>query len=581
MRLKFILPAMAALAVMPAQGTYIFNTRFNSGRVPAVMTAVDNDGEPLSQADYRIGYTTDGWTVAMVTGGQYAALSPSHSHTMNPQSNLLSCPALVISGQRPMLRWNGRSIHPAFPEAYRVLVQETGSETPQVVFEIAAEEDQWRTRAVDLSPWIGKEVVISFECVSVNKYMLAIDDLYIGDPEEVNYKGVVTSPEYVGLAWGYPGQDEGYAAVTGIVENMGMPLASGRLVCMSDGQEVASEPIADFLCGDALDYRFDIPVSLDKATPYTIEVEDADGQRTVVVDNRVFCSHFPRTLLLDEFTGLWCNNCTSGMLEVERMERRFGSQLVSLTLHVNDELECAEYRQGTSVFNVPWMMLNRNSDVAGESTSRFEPELDAPTVAHIEISGYEISGSQLLAQAKVTWATDLVNSGDRYRVGYVLTHDVVTDEPVTSMAQSNGIGTVQGERFYYLPSKVRSDLSPNRNVVVSGEHAHQGRPYTLPAEMKAMEPFTAEWSMFKPEALSDLSDAHLVAYVVDSANGRVLNACVQDLDAEVVSVCPPAVDVDDAGMPAEYYTLDGIRVDKPGRGLHIERKGSRVRKVIF
>lgn len=581
-RLKLVFLTLAAISAVPGQAAYLFNTKFNSGRVPAVMTAVDRDGEPLSTSDYRVGFTTDGWTVGMVTGGQYAALSPSHTRTQVAQSNLLSCPAVTVVGERPMLRWNGRSIHPSCPEAYRVLVQEKESESAVTVFETSAEDDQWRTRAVDLTPWMGKEIIVSFECVSVNKYLLGIDDVYIGDPEEVNYKGFVTTPEYVGLAWGYPGQEEGSATVRGRVENMGMPLASGRIVCMSGGNEIASMPLErEFRCGDSLDFAFDVPVRLDQPTPYTIEVEDAEGNRTVAVENRVFCSWFPRTHLVDEFTGLWCNKCPEGLLEVERLERRFGSQMVALSVHVNDVLECAEYRKNSTVYSVPWLMLNRDSQSGGSSTSGFESGYDIPTEVFIEISKYELSEGGVSAEAQVTWAKDVDNSGDRYRVGYVLARDVVTEQPDRQYNQSNGLGTVRAERFYYLGTSVNSDLSPVYNSVVSGEYAHAGLPGSLPSAMSAMEPVTARWNVSKPEGVEDLGETRLVAYVLDCATGKVMNACSQRLNEAVVSICPPSLSAGDPCLDEEYYTIDGIRVNRPAKGLYIVRKGSQVRKIMF
>ena len=40
------------------------------------------------------------------------------------------------------------------------------------------------------------------------------------------------------------------------------------------------------------------------------------------------------------------------------------------------------------------------------------------------------------------------------------------------------------------------------------------------------------------------------------------------------------VDADD-NAPVEYYTVDGIRVDRPEKGLYIVRQGSKISKVIF
>ena len=305
MKVKCLLPAIALLAVLPARAEYLFSTKFNSGRIPAIMTTEDRDGEPLSTADYRNGYTDKGWTVAMVSGGQYAAMSPSHSRTDKPQSNLLSTPAFTVSGTRPMIRWKGRSIHPDFPESYLVLVQETGKDTPDVVYECLGEgeeldlNDVWTLHAVSIESYIGKEIKVSFECISTNKYLLAIDDLYIGDPEEQMYQCEVSTPVFVGTEWdGSDASGEQGLLFRGVLWNMGMPLEGGRVAFMSEGEEIASMPVEGVLrCGESCDFSMRVPLERDRTIPYTIDVVDADGNHTTVTENILGCSYFPRTLL--------------------------------------------------------------------------------------------------------------------------------------------------------------------------------------------------------------------------------------------------------------------------------------------
>lgn len=587
MKVKCLLPAIALLAVLPARAEYLFSTKFNSGRIPAIMTTEDRDGEPLSTADYRNGYTDKGWTVAMVSGGQYAAMSPSHSRTDKPQSNLLSTPAFTVSGTRPMIRWKGRSIHPDFPESYRVLVQETGKDTPDVVYECLGEgeeldlNDVWTLHAVSIESYIGKEIKVSFECISTNKYLLAIDDLYIGDPEEQMYQCEVSTPVFVGTEWG--GSDasgEQGLLFRGVLWNMGMPLEGGRVAFMSEGEEIASMPVEGVLrCGESCDFSMRVPLERDRTIPYTIDVVDADGNHTTVTENILGCSYFPRTLLVEEYTGLWCVNCPSGMLQVERMERRFGEQAITVSGHINDLLECAEYRAGITTYSVPWMVLNRNNGTAGDDTSKFEEEYRRSTPAFIEISDYETGDDGMLrATAQVTWAYDLDNSSDRYRLGYMLTHDVVKEDD-NEYRQKNGLGTVASERFYYLPSSIKSDLSPNHNVVVSAEDAFSGRPYSLPSSFTGMETAQAQISIVKPEAVDDLADTRLVAYIIDTADGTIVNACAQKLDEAVTSI--PVTVAPETDAQEEYYTLQGMRVARPDKGIYIVRKGSKVSKVIF
>lgn len=587
MKVKCLLPAIALLTVLPARAEYLFSTKFNSGRIPAIMTTEDRDGEPLSTADYRNGYTDKGWTVAMVSGGQYAAMSPSHSRTDKPQSNLLSTPAFTVSGTRPMIRWKGRSIHPDFPESYRVLVQETGKDTPDVVYECLGEgeeldlNDVWTLHAVSIESYIGKEIKVSFECISTNKYLLAIDDLYIGDPEEQMYQCEVSTPVFVGTEWdGSDASGEQGLLFRGVLWNMGMPLEGGRVAFMSEGEEIASMPVEGVLrCGESCDFSMRVPLERDRTIPYTIDLVDADGNHTTVTENILGCSYFPRTLLVEEYTGLWCVNCPSGMLQVERMERRFGKQAITVSGHINDLLECAEYRAGITTYSVPWMVLNRNNATAGDDTSRFEEEYRRSTPAFIEISDYETGDDGMLrATAQVTWAYDLDNSSDRYRLGYMLTHDVVKEDD-NEYRQKNGLGTVASERFYYLPSSIKSDLSPNHNVVVSAEDAFSGRPYSLPSSFTGMETAQAQISIVKPEAVDDLADTRLVAYIIDTADGTIVNACAQKLDEAVTSI--PVTVAPEADAPKEYYTLQGMRVARPDKGIYIVRKGGKVSKVIF
>lgn len=568
--------ALAAMTSGTVEAKYLFNTKFNSGRVPAIMSVKDNDGQEISQGDYRLGYTTDGWTAVMVTGGTYSAVSPSHTRTSEPQSNLMSCPAVTIAGERPMLRWKGRSIHPYFPEAYRVLLQETGKEEPEVIFEMKAEEPVWHTYAIDLTPWMDKEVVISFECVSVNKFLLAIDDIYIGDPEEAEYTGCVQAPEYIA----YRGDS---TDISGYVENMGMPLTGGKLVCLVDGEVVDTEALPEnWICGERFDYSFSLPVSLNEQTKYTVAIEDASGERTSVVESQVFASHFPRTLFVEEFTGFWCTNCPAGMVEFQKLQRRFGDQMIGVSVHANDALTVTNYFEANRKYSIPWFELNRVNSTEGSSTKNFDAEYLTPTVAHIAITKYDIDGERLDVEASVQWAEDLDNASDRYRVGYVLVRDIFTDEPVAEYRQTNGVSSLSGEQYYYMPSYVNSDLSPVHNTVLTSEFAHEGRPYSLPSSIKAGEPVAATWGVIKPEGLDDFKNAKMVAYVIDQMDGRIMNACIQDLDKEPVSISLPIADEDAEGdYTPEYYTLDGIKVLNPSKGIYIVRRGSKVSKVVI
>lgn len=121
------------------------------------------------------------------------------------------------------------------------------------------------------------------------------------------------------------------------------------------------------------------------------------------------------------------------------------------------------------------------------------------------------------------------------------------------------------------------------NVVLTSENAFDGIKGALAGRLEAREAHEVSWSMQRPELLEDWNKARIVAYIIDSETGRVVNAAAHRVKDEVVtSVGSIAVDPRDeaAAGPAEYYNMQGARVTSPGPGIYIVRRGSKVTKEI-
>lgn len=568
------LAALLAAGSGVAMADYLFECNFNNFQFPEGVTLEDKDGQHIASTDYKNGYTDQAWGITTVDGAYGAAVSLSHSRTEVAQSNLMTLPPLAITGDAPVLRWKARTIHADFPEAYRVTATVDGQ--TQTLFETEAEASVWTDRVVDLSPFAGKQVTLAFECFSTNKYILALDDIKVGDPEETAFATSITSPFYVG-------NQETTAPVAGTVTNIGRPLQGARLVAFIGGAVADAMVLPDnWACGQSVDFSLRVPANLNQYTDYTLAVELGDDTFNLEEAGRIFCSYYPRTLLVEDYTGLWCNNCPDGMLALEEMERTYGRQLVPLSVHINDVLEDSEYRRLNNIFSVPWLVLNRLSNTGGTTTREFTDELAYPTISFIELTDYEYDAETLTVKANVAWAEDLNNSQDRYRIGFILTRDVwVNDNTSADYCQKNSLSSMSDERFYYLPTLIMPDLSPNKNVVLTPENTFTGRANTLPDEMKARQFYEATWTMKKPEALDDFKNGRLVAYIVDYQTRRIMNACQQRLDEEVpASIAGPIVDSTETDGPVEYYTIDGLRVSEPTGGIYIQRQGTKAVKII-
>ena len=69
------------------------------------------------------------------------------------------------------------------------------------------------------------------------------------------------------------------------------------------------------------------------------------------------------------------------------------------------------------------------------------------------------------------------------------------------------------------------------------------------------------------------------------ADDLIEGVLVFDSEAMILAVYDASTGVDDVetadNAPAEYYTLQGMKIANPEQGLYIERRGTSVRKVYI
>ncbi|MCM1006215.1 MAG: choice-of-anchor J domain-containing protein [Prevotella sp.] len=605
MRAKLLLSALAVSAALTAHADYLFSTQFNSTQLPEGMTNTVGENSPtVIAADYRQGYNADapGWTVIQPTVAYvYSAVCASHTESETPMDATLSTPEIAISGTAPMLRWVARSMYPIFPEAFKVTVLEAGATEPVIVFETDNTPGKWTNYAVDLSKYIGKTVTVNFVCTSVNKYMLALDNIYIGDPEDSLFACDVNAPAYVG-------NENETMPVTGTVTNFGKLIEGGKIVltCGTDTQEF--DLPETWGCGETADFEFSIPVTLGESTAYTISIKDADGVTTKLAEKSTFCSYFTRLLSTTEYTGLWCNNCPGAQFDMDDLRNQFGDNIVISALHQQpDMFICEDYFNVFRTYAAPWFVLNQIMASGSGYPRYFDKYYEDHTIVKIDISDFEINGDKLTVKTNVKWADEnngnIDNSDDRYRIGYILTRSIHPAAGISEIKQVNGVNGVKYERYNILPKNIPSDLVDLEDVIIGTDAKvidlqnkvfSYGLENLLPETMIPGQEYESSFTITKPEVAEkitwpsardfELKDCRIVAYVTDANDaGKILNATVQYLNEEV----PPTVAIKDINtdsmtdLNAEpvYYNLQGIRVVNPDKGIYLKRQGTKVTKI--
>lgn len=550
---------LASIAgVQTAQAEYTLS--FGSGKLPSDVVS-QNPGTVPSSNGYKRGWTTTGWTVERFGDKGYVGLCPTYyeGDTETESCSSLTLPEVVV-GENDYLIWESRAMYPARHETYRIDITEGMTEAFTTLGEYE-DDGNWTTRMLSLSRYAGKSVTITITCTSKGGYMLMLSSLMLGTPEKLN---LVTTD----LTTRFLSADDiadGTATVTLSVLNAGKTIDSGSLVCLVNLNDAASIAIdTPWATGETREVTFDLPAEVDKKIEYIVTYRDSEGNETDLAEDAIFPSTFARTLMVDKLTGMWCTNCPTGVLEVEKMEKRFGKNVVFVETHTKgtstDVLDNNDYFLNFNSYYVPCLMLNRVSASKGSSSSYFKLYYDTPTEFLIKLTNVTAANSNTISvAAEVTSAKDLDNSDGRYRIGYVVTSDFYVPGN-RNYFQINGCNSPKDEQFYYLPNPIYNDLVEFHNASLTCKTAFDGMEGSIPDQLTAYQPAAYSWEISRPELLQDINDGKVVVFILDTQTGEVQNAATA-MVGEVSGVNDILNDTITESHAKGIYNMQGIRLD--------------------
>lgn len=548
MRLTAILLSLTSVMGMTAAVTP-YRVNLDSGVMPADVSVANENSLLPNASGYKRGWTDQGWTVDRYGNRGYVAVSPTftvvidedgHTGPVSPSRNVMRLPSLSISAG-DFLSWHAVSSHPDFPEAYRVEATVDGVST--VLFETEAENAVWTPRMVDLSALAGKDAVISFVCVSENRYMLAIDDIEVGQPQGLSLVADDRTEIYHG--------PEATAPVTVYVLNSGASISGGKVVLSVDSESLGEIQVSELWHpGETREFEFELPLELNRRTEYEVSYLPADGGESVRLSSKtLYSSNFKKRLVVDKGTGMWCVNCPEGILDIENIERQFGESLIPLDTHTtsgsesSDLLANPDYFSALGFRSVPWMMLNRIKNSSASNTQQFPNFYFKPVKLDLHVSGIEKEGDGAArVSVSVSASENMDNSTDRYRIGYVLTSDIYRPDDYRYF-QRNGSTKVTSDRFYYLPSRIPAPLCVFHNVTLTSRTAFDGIKGSLPATVSENATVEYKLSFDKPEMVDNIDDVRVVAYVLDTETGEILAAdALKVADGDISGIRDVAAD---------------------------------------
>lgn len=286
-----------------------------------------------------------------------------------------------------------------------------------------------------------------------------------------------------------------------------------------------------------------------------------------------------KRVLVEEWTGMWCQYCTKGIVIMQSLERLYGDRFIGVAVHDGDVLATLAYDGMKSIYGMTFPSLwvgrkEKTVDVVDQSVVRNEFAV-APLVNIDVKADWDADHRKILVTSTIEPIIDVT---DTYAIGYVLTADGLQSDAFEQKNNYDWIGM--------------ENLPPEAEPFTSGENV-RGLAYdhvalasigvkngvegslSIPLKANEVQTHTVVFEDYDPRNLlgafakqTDGSNLHVVAMVINTANGQVVNAARTAIGNDKVSgiATPHSAQ---SGRPT-IYDLSGRRVhDAVRRGFYI------------
>lgn len=601
---RFLLTTLLCLfaLVMHADRMEYFSTSFDEG-FPAYTFTYDRDEQPLHFTMVQAGFDQgDSWKVFTIDGNSYAASPARHKvakgETAVAADDWLVLPSVRILDIDAKLTWRAKTIAESIEEgcSYEVRISSNGPDPEcfgaSPVCTVEAEKlGEWTTHSVDLGDCAGGVVWVAFIHTSLNREILAVDDIcfsggtgrytltdhtqryqYDSDATTLRMSVKSTSERPITAFWAYLDTPEGRSIEQREYKGLNLTPDSPPF----DIEFTLPHPLQP---GESFDYSLSIELP-----DNGVEFPPLLGS----VTKMLFPTH--RRAVAEEGTGMWCGYCPRGIVAMREMRKKYPDDFIGIAVHYDDVLgtAVADYCSKLAFPSFPSAYVNRTTlcgdpmpqDAQGrfsisEGLERsFKEAMTDAAPADLVVAWTMLSNGRLALTADAHFAVTAYDTD--YRFAAMVVEDEVSNSTYYQTNYYSGsnvpLGGFEAEdkkiQPYTFDEVARGALLPfeGREGDIPA-HVEAGRHYTLTTDVKA-------------PALSSLQHSRMVLMLLDARSGEVVNAVQAaplsqaEYDAFLtgVSLTPT---LPHSSAPA--YGLDGRRFDAgaaasslPGRRVSIE-----------
>ena len=325
-----------------------------------------------------------------------------------------------------------------------------------------------------------------------------------------------------------------------------------------------------------------------------------------------------RTVVMEEFTGTWCGWCPRGQVAIDLLSDEYGDKFIPIAVHSGDNMESAEFGGILSWFSngsFPSCTVNRvvtcdpyygtrGGDMGIDND--INDVFQRPTEATLNIDNMSVSEDNKTITITTSAVFNIDCADSPYAFSYALTEDGITGSQYNYFQMY--ASDYNNNPYLSALTKLGTYYKNTFNHVGRSLQGIWGLQGSLSGTIVPEETRTYTYDIVVPENIKDINKVHVVAMLVDSKTGEIINAAsmkVSDVtaiknvfgnsQAATINIEAGSLHINAANAVATVYTTDGRTVvsrNVNGNiGLHLpagsyivrvdDGKNTTVKKVQF
>lgn len=322
------------------------------------------------------------------------------------------------------------------------------------------------------------------------------------------------------------------ATFSGWVRNVGANEVNAYSLRYSvDGEEKVID-VARKLEVNATDsFSITIPATEKGTHKLWVAVNSVDGQPDRYLPNdtaqatlTVRDVAFRRTVVCEEFTGLWCGFCPRGLVGLELMKEAYPDNFIAVSVHGGDALEIKDEESNykpyiDSCTGAPMCNIDRRitGDPYNDIKNLFNMEQSAVNHVAYTLTARWNADSTAIDVAS-DYYSDIDISAPDYRIAYTVTEDSITGYSQTNYYSGND------SEFYGWEKKGNPTDDVVFNDVARAIYPDYAGAQCRTEPMKAYEHYTHTYTVPVPSSVVDRRNIHVVGQIIDGSTGYTQNA---------------------------------------------------------